>query len=145
MSLDKYCNACEAFPVHGYCSLADCPNLPPAAAGPPMDFHSCFERLVSWAMAYAAECDEDYDTDIVAQVNRDAGFMRYEIDWAGAMADVVASGGLPEGGRKPVRLDLALGACQVAAKTDQLDVANAFAQTAIDFMLGSYEPLDEAP
>jgi hypothetical protein len=99
--------------------------------GVPMDFETCFERLVSWAMAYAAECDEDYDTDVVAQVNRDAGFMRHEIDWAGAMADVVASGGLPEAGRRPVRLDLALGACQVAAKADQLDVVQAFAQTAI--------------
>lgn len=26
MSLDKYCNACEAFPIHGYCLLAGCPT-----------------------------------------------------------------------------------------------------------------------
>lgn len=38
------------------------------------------------------------------------------------------------------RPDLALGACQVAAKTDQLDVAQGFAQTAIDFLTGNYDP-----
>lgn len=33
----------------------------------------------------------------------------------------------------------------VAAKAGELGTAQAFAQTAMDFMLGNYEPLDEAP
>jgi hypothetical protein len=48
-----------------------------------------------------------------------------------------------ENGPRPQRLDLALHACQVAASTSDIDVAQAFAQTAIDFMTGTYEALDE--
>lgn len=43
-------------------------------------------------------------------------------------------------GPEPARIDLAIGALQVAIKTDQLDVATCFAKTALDFLLGDYDP-----
>lgn len=46
--------------------------------------------------------------------------------------------------RQPVRPDLALGACQVAAKAPDLITAQAFAQTAVDFLTGDYEPLEDS-
>lgn len=104
----------------------------------PMDFYACFERLVEWAMAYAVECEEDGIPGIVARVNRDQLFMRREIEHTSAMSDLAESGGLF--GAYPPRPDLALGALQVAAKADQLDVATCFAQTAIDFLTGTYDP-----
>lgn len=141
MSLDKYCNACEAFPAMGYCGLAGCPNVPATSNDPPMDFERCFERLVQWAMAYAAECEEDGVKGVIGAVNRDQLFCRRELEYSEAMGCFVSGGGSL--GDQPPRPDLALGACQVAARTDQLDVAKVFAQTAIDFMTGNYEPLEE--
>ena len=49
------------------------------------------------------------------------------------------------GAVRPPRFDLALAACQVAAASGELDVAQAFAQTAIDFMTGTYEPFEDEP
>lgn len=113
---------------------------PIKAAPRPMNFDACFERLTAWAMAYAVECEEDGIPGIVADVNRDQLFMRHELDWCTAMSDMCASGGLPERGVYVPRPDLALGALQVAVKADQLDVATCFAQTAIDFLTGTYDP-----
>lgn len=139
MSLDKYCNACEAFPTVGYCGLAGCP------LAPPLDFETAVERLGQWAIAYAADIEDDRLRDIVtADVDRDYAIVREEFDWRAAELEGVKHiEGLPERGPLPPRLDLALGALAVAAKAGELGTAQAFAQTAMDFMLGTYEPLED--
>lgn len=44
---------------------------------------------------------------------------------------------------KPVRVDLAVGALHVALKTDDADVRYGFTQSALDFLTGDYEDLDQ--
>lgn len=141
MSLDKYCNACEAFPTMGYCGIAGCP------LAPPMDFASAVERLGQWAIAYAADLEDDSVRAVVmADAERDYAIVRGELDWQAAETEGIDYlDSLPERGIRIPRLDLALGALVVAVKAPELGTAQAFAQTAMDFMLGNYEPLDEAP
>ena len=143
MSLDKYCHACEAFPTMGYCGIAGCPLKPP------MDFETAIERLGQWAIAYAADIEDDHLRGVLtADVERDYAIMREELEWRAAETEGVAYiERLPERGALPPRLDLALGALAVAVKSPELGTAQAFAQTAIDFMTGNYEPLedDECP
>ena len=141
MSLDKYCNACEAFPTMGHCGIAGCPLTPP------MDFAAAVERLGQWAIAYAAGLEDDIVRAVVmADVERDYAIVRGELDWQAAETEGVDYlDSLPERGVRIPRLDLALGALVVAVKAPELGTAQAFAQTAMDFMLGNYEPLDEAP
>jgi len=138
MSLDKYCNACEAFPTMGHCGIAGCP------LAPPLDFETAVERLGQWAIAYAADIEDDRARGIVtADVERDYAIVREELDWRYAETESVAFiESLPERGVYAPRLDLALGALVVAVKATDLGTAQAFAQTAIDFMTGNYEPLE---
>lgn len=139
MSLDKYCGACEAFPTMGYCGIAGCPLKPS------MDFETAVERLGQWAVAYAADIEDDRVRGVVmADVERDYAIVRDEFDWRAAETEGVAYiEALPERGVRIPRLDLALGALVVAVKAEELGTAQAFAQTAVDFMTGNYEPLEE--
>ena len=122
----------------GHCGIAGCP------LSPPLDFESAVDRLGQWAVAYAADIEGDAQRAIVmADVERDYAIVRGELDWRAAETEGVAYiEALPEKGPYIPRLDLALGALVVAAKAPELDTAQAFAQTAIDFMTGNYEPLE---
>ena len=67
-----------------------------------------------------------------------------EIDWRAAEQEGIDYiDALPERGVYIPRLDLAMGALAVAVKAPELDTAQAFAQTAIDFMTGNYEPFED--
>lgn len=122
MSLGKFCKACQAIPAAGYCNLAGCPNKPPRRLFG-REFCASGRDILALSDGGGMVIAKAADTEIAAEI-------------AELLNAVVPT----RYGDYPARPDLALGALQVAVKSDQLDVATCFAQTAIDFLTGNYDP-----
>lgn len=113
MSLGKYCHACQAIPAAGYCNLANCPT-------------ANFEDLKLADREYFA-----MGKDVFCASEGGALIVADAID--SDMATIISR-------RLGLRLDLAMGALRVAVKAPDLVAAQAFAQTAMDFLTGDCEP-----
>ena len=116
MSLGTFCVACPAIPAAGYRNLARCPQTK-------------LEDAKLSNREYVA-----YGRDIMALSDGGGMDIAHALDTD--MAEIITR-------RLNTRLDLVLGALQVAVKATDLSTSQAFAQTAMDFLTGDHEPLED--
>ena len=84
-------------------------------------------------------------------INRNAPMREQVAALNSALHDAARSEAQPSGydggkslGERPIRPDLAIGAITVAMKTTTDGEVGPWLQTALDFLTGEYEPLDDA-
>lgn len=114
-TLKPFCKACRAIPAAGYCNLAGCPT-------------AALEDARLRGREFFA-----IGADVMSASEGGAMAIAKALD--PGIAEITAK-------RLGLRLDLVMGALRVAVSADELETAQAFARTAMDFLTGDHEPLD---